>query len=421
MKKKNMSLVLAVLLLVLAVAVNLTGCTTNVGATDLMEGITPNKLDLRVELNAQSVSVSDFAVRLFKACENSGENTLISPLSVLYALGMTANGAEGETLTEMEAVLGIRLKELNHYFYTYLSDSAESEKYNYKLSLANSIWFTDDESFKVNQSFLQTNADYYGAGIYKAPFNDQTCNDINNWIEEKTDGMVTKVLKELNPEDVMCLINALAFEGEWSEVYKEAAVNTGEFTKEDGTKQTAEFMSSTERMYLEDEKAVGFIKEYKGGKYAFAVMLPKEGVSVSEYVASLDGKALNTLLSNPKHLTVYSSMPKFEIGYDTELNEVLKSMGMEKAFEASTAEFGGIGTSDNGNIFIGSVLHKTFISVGEQGTKAGASTVVVMETAGIALPNVPKEVKLDRPFVYMIIDSQNNIPLFIGTAADIGK
>jgi len=418
MKRTSLGLVLISLLLILALAVNLTGCT-KASATNLMEGITPNKPDLRVDLSSQNHNVTDFAVRLFKACENKGENTLISPLSVLYALAMTANGAVGETLSQMETVLGMTADELNAYLYTYMNLLPSGDKY--KLSLANSIWFNNDDSFTVKQDFLQTNADYYGADIYKAPLNDQTCKEINGWVKEETDGMITDILKKLSPEAVMCLVNALAFEAEWAEVYEEHQVKKDEFTKEDGTKQYAEFMHGTERAYLEDEKATGFIKKYKGGKYAFVAMLPKEGVSVSEYIASLDGKALNVLLSNPRCCAVHTSIPKFETVYNVEMRDVLKGMGMDKAFDSIDAEFEGLGTSDAGNIFISSVLHKTYISVGEQGTKAGAATVVIMDTAGMLDPQDTKEVYLDRPFVYMLVDQENNIPFFIGTMMDTGR
>lgn len=414
--KKSTSLTIISLLLICSIAVNLTGCSTKVQAKDLMEGITPNAVTPLEDLTSQSAAVTDFAVRLFQASEKSGENTLISPLSVLCALSMTANGAENETLQQMEAVLGMTTQELNLYLYSYMQSLPQDEKY--KLSLANSIWFTEDERFTVNQDFLQTNADYYGASIYKTPFNDQTCKDINNWVKQNTDGMIPKILDRVSEDAVMYLVNALAFEAEWMEVYEKNQVKDGEFTKEDGTKQNVVFMHGSESTYLEDENATGFMKLYKGGKYAFVAMLPNEGVSVSDYVASLDGAALNTMLSNPQYTTVYTSMPKFETEYDVEMSDILKEMGMPIAFEPTKADFSGIGTSTEGGVYISRVLHKTFISVGEKGTKAGAATVVEAN-CGSAMPREPKEVYLDRPFVYLLIDCENNIPFFIGTMMDV--
>ena len=417
MKKTRISLVIISLLLVCAMAVNLTGCTMKVQAKDLMEGITPNNVDALDDLSSQNADVTDFAIRLFKASNENGKNTLISPLSVLCALAMTANGAEEETLAQMEEVLGMTTDELNLYLYSYMKNLPQGDKY--KLSLANSIWFTEDERFTVNQDFLQTNADYYGADIYKAPFDKQTLKDINNWVKQNTDGMIPEILDQIPPEAIMYLVNALAFEAEWSEIYEKHQVKDGEFTKEDGTKQDVKFMYGSEGTYFEDEKATGFMKRYKGGKYAFVAMLPNEGVSVSEYIASLDGESLNALLANPQYGTVHTSIPKFETEYKVEMSEILQDMGMTEAFDMYNADFEGLGTSTGGNIYISRVLHKTFISVGEKGTKAGAATIVEMKNGAAAEPTEPKEVYLDRPFVYMLVDCENNIPFFIGTMMDV--
>lgn len=404
------------LMLVCAMMLNLTGCATTVQAANLMEGVTPNKVSALEDLSGNNSAVTDFAVRLFKASEENGKNTLISPLSVLCALAMTANGAEDETLQQMEDVLGMTTEEMNLYIYSYMQNLPQDEKY--KLSLANSIWFTDHERFTVNQDFLQTTADYYGADIYKAPFNEQTCKDINNWVKEKTDGMIPSALDEIPADALMYLINALAFDAEWADVYEKYQVKDGEFTKEDGTKQECEFMYSTESNYFEDEKATGFLKYYKSGKYAFVAMLPKESVSVSEYIASLTGESLNEMLSNPEGATVYTSIPKFETSYSVEMTEILKSMGMTEAFDPNNADFAGLGSSTGGNISISRVIHKTFISVEEKGTKAAAVTIVEPGDGAAMEPEQPKEVYLDRPFVYMLIDCENNIPFFIGTMMD---
>ncbi len=417
MKKLRMFSVLTSLILVCAIALNLTGCTLQAQAKDLMKGVSPNSVTSLDSLNGYNSAVTDFAVRLFKASAEDGKNTLISPLSVLCALAMTANGAENETLEETEAVLGMSKDELNLYIYSYMNSLPDSNEY--KLSHANSIWFTEDERFTVSREFLQANADYHGADIYKAPFNDKTCREINKWVKHKTDSMIPEIVDEIPTDAVMYLVNALAFEAQWRKVYEKDQVRDGEFTKEDGTKQTAEFMYGMEGTYLEDEKASGFVKYYKGGKYAFVAMLPDEGVSVSEYVASLDGEKLRAMLSDPGYTTVSTALPKFETEYSVEMNDVLKSMGMSTAFSSDEADFTALGTSTRGNIYINRVLHRTYISVGEKGTKAGAATAVEMaDEAGMETLE-PKEIYLDRPFVYMLIDTENNIPFFIGTMTDI--
>lgn len=409
---------LIALLLVLAMALGMTACS-QVSANDLMKAIPAKAVDVLPDMDAGAAAAADFGVRLFKTSMEEGKNTLISPLSVLYALAMTANGADGETLTQMEKVLGMDVDNLNSYMLAYLDLLPETK--DYKMSLANSIWFKDDPDFIVEQSFLQTNADYYGAGAYKAAFDEGTRNDINNWVKEHTDGMIPEIIDEIPDEAIMYLVNALAFDAKWADEYEEHQIREGRFTMEDGTRQDVDMMHSEEYTYLEDDLATGFIKYYKDRKYAFVAMLPNEGVSVSQYVDSLTGEHLRELLNNPQDLTVFASIPKFETEYDIEMSEVLQEMGMTDAFDWQVADFSRLGTYnvDGMNICINRVLHKTFISVSEQGTRAGAATAVEMVAEGAMEIVEFKEVVLDRPFVYMLIDCETNLPFFFGTMMNV--
>ena len=409
---------LIAILLVFAMALGMTACS-QVSANDLMKDVPAKAVDVLPDMDAGAAAAADFGVRLFKTSIEEGENTLISPLSVLYALAMTANGADGETLAQMEQVLGMDVDNLNSYMLAYLELLPESK--DYKMSLANSIWFKDDPNFAVEQSFLQTNADYYGAGAYKAAFDEGTRNDINNWVKEHTDGMIPEIIDEIPDEAIMYLVNALAFDAKWADEYEEHQIREGRFTMEDGIRQDVDMMYSEEHTYLEDDMATGFIKYYKDRKYAFVAMLPNEGVSVSQYVDSLTGEHLRELLNNPQDLTVFASIPKFETEYDIEMSEVLQEMGMTDAFDWQVADFSRLGTYnvDGMNICINRVLHKTFISVSEQGTRAGAATAVEMVAEGAMEIVEFKEVVLDRPFVYMLIDCETNLPFFIGTMMNV--
>ena len=412
MKKRILAMVVAMLFLI-------TGCSTKIQGEDLMRDVQQDEKPVVQMSEVNSVALTDFAVRLFQSSVEESKNTLISPLSVLSALAMTANGAKEETLSQMEAVFGMTTAELNEYFRSYMQSLPQGEKY--KLNLANSIWFTEDERFTVKEGFLQTNADYYGANVYKTPFDNTTVKDINNWVKEKTDGMIPEMVDQISPNEVMYLINALAFDAEWASTYKGSQIRDGIFTKEDGQKQDVEFMCADENVYLEDENATGFVKYYKDYQYAFVALLPNEGVSVAEYVSGLNGENLNILLTNSLNATVKTSIPKFESEYLTEMSEVLSKMGMVNAFDGDKADFTGLGTSTKGNIYINRVLHKTFISVAEKGTKAGAATIVAMGEKTAFVEEEPKIVCLDRPFVYMLIDCESNVPFFVGTMMNLHK
>lgn len=396
---------------------SLSGCGRGIQAEDLMDGVRTNAVNTDVDLSGGgSESIGDFAVELFQNSISADENSLISPLSVLCALAMTANGAGGGTLAQMEDVFGLSIQELNEYMYAYMESLPSGDKY--KVSLANSIWFRDNGKLWVDQDFLQTNADYYGASVYKAAFNDATLKDINSWVSDNTDGMIKDILDEISEDAVIYLVNALAFDAEWESVYNEEQVRDGTFTTESGGMREVEMMYGSEHRFLDDGKATGFIKYYADRKYAFAALLPNEGTSVADYIATLTGGGLISTFENAENVKVNTAIPKFESEYSIEMSDILKSMGMPDAFDRDFADFSGLSASEEGNIFINRVIHKTHIAVDEKGTKAGAATLVEMDIT--AAPGEIKTVYLDSPFVYMLIDCETNLPLFIGTVTDIG-
>jgi serine protease inhibitor len=411
------------LILLLYTMVNLTSCLANtpgVQAEDLMGEVKAGSV-IGKEIDNQFINnTADFTIKLFHNSIDKEKNSLVSPLSVMLALAMTANGADGSTLEQMEEVLGngITLEELNQYLYYYANNLPSEEKSRFKI--ANSLWFRDDENrLTVEKDFLQKNADYYNAAIYKAPFTDETLNDINDWVKINTDDMIDKILDEIHESAVMYLINAIVFDAEWKVIYNESNIYEDTFYLADGTKKTVDFMRSEESLFLDDGRATGFIKPYYDDKYSFAALLPNEGISLDSYIESLSGEGLLDTVADAEMVTVNATMPKFSYEYEIQLNEILKSMGMPAAFDSNIADFSRMGKSSRGNIFIGDVLHKTFISLDEKGTRAGAVTKVEIRDESAALDL--KFVKLDRPFVYAIIDNSTNLPVFIGTVINPQK
>lgn len=410
---------LLALLLAFCVLAGFSGCGGAARSTDLMKGIVPQRPSLSADADTvrqQNERMTDLAVRLLQACGKSGENTLLSPLSILCALGMTVNGAEGETLDEMERVLGLTAQQTNEVLCRLLRDLPQDG--DAQLRPADAIWFKNDASLSVRQAFLQKNADYLGAEIRAAAFDEGTRREINRWVEKNTDGTIRDLLPELPPQSVMVLVNALAFAAKWGEPYRKNNITDAVFTTQDGQKRDARLMWGNEGMLLHGENAVGFMKPYAGGRYAFAALLPDEGVTLDEFVASLDGKALHAMLSAPDtDGSARVGIVQFAAEYGTELTEALRGMGMRRAFDPAQAQFGGIGTAEE-NISIGSVIHKTFLRVDANGTKAGAATAVTMRNGGSAPPQ--ETIELTRPFLYLLVDVQSGVPFFIGKMADIG-
>lgn len=361
-----------------------------------------------------NTKLTEFSIRLFeqniKDQEDGSGNILISPTSVITALGMTTFGARGETLSQMEQMFGISRATLNAYNHQQLMNPSK------ELKLANSIWFTNDERLTVNEIFLLFNEECYGTDVYETAFNDATVDAINEWVEQNTDGMIKDILDEIPEQAVMYLINALAFEAEWEEKYDSTQMHhSAKFTNKEGKKQEATMMLSIENLYLEDESAKGFIKYYKDREYAFVALLPNEDVAIEDYVVNLTGEQIQNLLANPQEIPVDVRIPQFSYEYDIEMSEILQKMGMVDAFDGNAADFSNMAMSTQGNIWLNRVLHKTFIEVTPVGTKAGAATAVEAVDESAPFYEEMKEVHLDRPFLYMIIDCYSNTPVFIGT------
>lgn len=419
MKKRFGSAFLAAVL----AAVSFSGCVSAVKSENLVDNIKPNPVPVYNRIDeGQSAAVAQFSAQLLNKLSDGDKNVVYSPLSVLYALAMTANGAEGETLAQMETVFGMPLDQLNGYLHSVVNLLPSDEGYDF--DIANSIWIKNDEDkFTVNEDFLTTVKSYYDAGVFTAEFDEKTLKDINNWVTQKTNGQIQNVLDRIDENAVMYLINALNFEADWLNDYNEYDVSDGTFTKADGTMQDAEFMYKRENGYLSDEDTQGFIKYYKDRKYAYVALLPEAGVNIDDYIASLDGEKLTNLLNTADMAQeVETAIPKYETTYDTEMSEIFKALGMTDAFDSRLADFSKMGTAqvEGENICINRIIHKAFIRVAEKGTQAGAATVVEMIAEGaMMIENPPKEVYLNRPFVYMIIDPQTRLPLFMGAVYEI--
>lgn len=406
-----------IIAMLLTCIVLLTGCTSVSvpSGTDLMTGMqgqyTPANGDITEE---GDLALTALGLMLLQKCAGE-KSTLISPLSIAMALGMTANGAREGTLAGMEQVLGLPIEKLNRFLAAYGASLPKGDTFG--THLANGIWIREDGQFVPDKEFLQDNADYYRAALRMADFDDGTLQEINGFVKKNTDGMIERILDRIPEESLMYLVNALSFESKWAAPYNGNNVWSMEFTAESGEKQSMQGMHSTEYLYLENEDITGFIRPYAENRYAFVALLPKKGKNVGECLLDFSAQSLRDLLTNPQQTAVLAVLPKFEKTYDAELQDALSTLGMEEAFDPNKADFSGMGVMENGDtLYIGRVLHKTFISVAEEGTRAGAATAVEMEE-GSAL--IERSVCLDRPFIYLIVDMTNKVPLFMGTLMEI--
>lgn len=386
-----------------------------------------NEFDPDDHLCAQPTYIAgttiSFGLKLLNFAMKENRNALVSPFSVLSALSMSANGAKGDTLTQMESVLGGKISMLND---TIMRFNEEAEKHE-GVTLANSVWFNNKAGLNINKSFTDTVRSVYGAELFSEDFNRATLEKINRWIELSTDGTIKDMLKDIPSDAVAYLINTVLFDAEWVMPYSEFQVKKDmNFTAEDGSVKKVDMLQSAEDMstYFRIGKVQGFCKSYKNG-YRFMGILPDEGVSVEQALDSFtahqlcDGLGYRFVEFAEPYPVLNVWLPKFEIESQFRLSDTLKKMGMPLAFSPSGADFSGMATSAYGNIYIDEVFHNTFISLGEKGTKAGAATVVTFKAEGIMqAPTEIIELKFDRPFIYAIL-SPDNTPLFMGVINDL--
>jgi len=410
------------------------------GKTKLVCNVTVKNIPT-VTLKPISPSVSrqiaNYSVDLFqKSTKNdlkANKNVMVSPYSISLAMLMVSNGAKNDTLKQLESALcgDYDLNTVNSYMSTLNKDLTSTKKGNTTFHSANSIWM-NQELGSLNPTFVKQNQNLFQAAANNRIFNDATCDEINKWIEQNTNNMIKSPLSHLSKDEATILVNALAFEGQWAKTYNSYNIKKDEvFNRQDGKKEKATMMYETfKNSYFEDQNVSGFVKNYLDG-YSFMAILPKEGKSIDECVNSLTGEKLMQYYQNhtkaPKgyEYTVYTKLPQFSFDYsDAKVIDALQEMGVTNAFDENLADFSNMATLNNpsSNLYIGDILHKTHIDLDDKGTRAAAATIVTMKTTSAPsdkTKKIKKNVNLDRPFIFVIMDNENNTPLFIGAVQSV--
>lgn len=367
------------------------------------------------ELDGRFIAASrDFAAELLKNSISGEKNTLLCPVSAMYALSMTANGARGQTLAQLESAMGgLSTAELNDAFNRLKSVFASHSK---PITAANSVWYRNsgnlDYTFKVKEQFLQDLMTFYGASAYSAPFNTDTKDAINAWVNENTKGLIPTIIDgDIPSRTVMYLINALYFKDGWMDAFGHSY--DGTFTASDGTEQEVEMLLGTcsDQTYIECDGVKGFEKRYDSG-YKFVALMPDEG-SAADLAASLTGEKLQKILVSTYSGRLTVHIPAFEADCSLDLASTLQAMGITDVF-TDKADLSGM--SDT-RLFVSSILQKTHLGFDKYGSEAAAVTNVEAQyiTSAIDPPKdeEEREIIVDRPFVYMIL-SGDDVPVFIG-------
>ncbi len=356
-----------------------------------------------------------FGLELLRTCREEGKNTLVSPLSVTLALGMTANGASGDTLSEFEALLGQDRDTLNSLCAAFLSSYAALGGSS-QATLVNSLWADPDLTLK--DDFILRCADTYQAQLYHADLQDsKTASAVNAWVSEATHGLIPSVIDQFDSDAALALINAVYLKNQFAQPFPEPHSQwTMPFTAEDGTSSQVPGMNNGTRQeeYIPSDGGPGVLLPYDDGQLGLLLILPNEGTSLTDCLASWDASTISALLEARTKTQVKLTMPKFQVDWSASLKEVLSDLGLSEAFTPS-ADFSAMGTTQAGPLYIGDVIHKTALQVNEKGTEAAAVTAVDMDTKSALPPDSLVILTLNRPFIYAIVDLNQNIPLFLGT------
>ena len=393
----------------------LTGCAAAGAGTQQIREI-PGDVEIPQLLSADTAEegYAAFAAELLRQTRNEGKNTLLSPRSVILAPGMTANGAAGDTLAEFQNLFGMDLDTLNAYCVKALHDYSTLGG-STKSTVVNSLWC--DPDLTLEDGFVARCQQNYGAELYQADLQDRaTVRAVNEWVSKATEGLIPETVEEFSKDAVLALVNAIYLQNKFERPFETPTSEwTMDFTAADGTVSHPRGMHNGTRdeWYLSHTGGSGVLLPYDDGRLGFLLMLPEEGLGLSEYLSGWDGTTVKKLLDSREERRVSLTVPKYELEWSGALSDVLPEMGLSRAFDVSAADFTAMGRSDNGPLFIGDVIHKTVLKVNEKGTEAAAVTVAA--PGGAAMPTDLVVLRFDRPFVCGIVDMESSAPLFLGT------
>jgi serpin B len=340
-------------------------------------------------------------------------------LSLRLALAMTYNGASGQTKQAMADVLGLTGltdQQVNDRF-SALMKSLEGLGDKARIQIANSLWA--NQAYQFSPEFIQACQASYDAEAANLDFGDPiTLQTINNWVKDRTEGRIDKIVDRLDPmNDILVLINALTFDGKWTESFDPALTQVSDFHLAGGTTTQAQMMSQEGSYnYYQNDRLQAVALPYGDGKVSMYIFLPKQGTDFQAFLGTLTASDWDA--ANFQSTQGSVAIPRFTLQYDRTLNDDLVAMGMGIAFAPDAADFSAMGPQGK-DFYISEVRQKDYIEVNEEGTKAAAAT-----SAKIGITSAPANsftLNADRPFFFAIVDNASGTPLFLGSVTNPGQ
>lgn len=388
----------------------------------------PQPIQLTAEQKVFANDNNQFTLNFLKTVnevDQSGKSFIYSPLSITYVLGMVNDAAIGNTEKELEQTLGFHkggIKAVNDYCKK-LIDGLPKVDNKVTLDIANAIFLNKDYALK--QQFQQDMQNYYDAKAEALDFSSpQTLEHINGWCNDKTKGMIPKILDEVNPDMVSYLLNAIYFKADWASKFDSKNTKEETFTTKTGSTTLPMMHQYVLISYLKTNTYSAVILPYGNSLWNMTVMLPEEGATTDDIIKEV---AQSSVLNNRgwcgtgsdvfQGYEVDLKLPRFETASDTDelgLVELMKKMGIKQAFDPDFAEIPNM--CEDRNLYISMMRQKAKIKVNEEGSEAAAVTVAgVNATTAVSPQEYPKATfHANRPFVYVISEASSGVILFVG-------
>lgn len=413
----------------LAALIALIACSSMVVTRSVANHTVIMQQQQKVELPVKKVderliaATSRFTFKLYNQVLKQGttKNVFVSPSSVMLALAMTYNGAEGETRQAMAQALeieGLSLQEVNRAFADLTSMLGTADP-KLQLKIANSLWAKKGISLKPD--FIQRSKEHYAAEVTTLDFSNPTAPaTINLWVSSNTDNRIDKIVDRISSETILFLINAIYFKGQWTNEFEKGKTREDDFKLADGGQKKIPMMSQSGKYnYYKGKDFQAVSLPYGTGRMSMYVFLPDKRTTLGQFEGDLTVENWETWIKSFRMAPGEVMLPRFKIEYEVDLNEVLKALGMAEAFDPRRANFSGIAQlSQAQRIYISKVKHKTFAEVNEEGTVAAAVTAVEMQVTSVQPPQENFIMKVDRPFFVAIRDNLTGTVLFMGSIVD---
>ena len=371
-----------------------------------------------------STPINDFGLRLLRTLtDGSGKNVVVSPLSVSLALAMTCNGAAGDTRTSIAKTLGAEslTDEAINRNSRLLLDMVEKADPEAQMEVANALW--TQSGFPINPDFLKLNRDYYDASVGSLDFEGNprnAANTINAWVNDRTHAKIPEILRDVSPETVLVLTDAVYFKGRWSMPFDKNKTETRTFHLRGGNSVSAPMMIETDSFpYFEDDVFQAIRLPYGSRRFGMYLFLPRKPGGLPDFLRTLDQPHWSEWTGKLQEREGRIILPKFKSTYGERLNDALKSMGMGIAFQ-DNANFSRIHPPPP-PLLISDVEHKTYVKVDEVGTEAAAANSVGIELSamiGSIGGPPPFEMVVDHPFFFAIGEQQSGALMFGGVVTD---